>query len=773
MPTIRASAPRQVGWQPYGSVHTAAPRAVAPTANALLGLQRTVGNQAVVSMIALQRTSGTTTKVKTPLAERDFTHLHHKHRTDFGPGAQGGPPGQGTFGFGKKVEYLEGAEARLGGIAANEFGAALAAGPGYLGGQGYNDQLVEAAKDRAGAGYDMADVDEYALVDRNDAQLRDAGLNEAQITDLRGREKEIRAEREERDRVMNPTEATAGAMGSVAGFLGMYTSIRHIVKEGAGWPTLSTLISNTLGAGAALASTAKGATKAAGGSVSEEAVSGANAISSVFGTVKGAVDSVLSSIAFVRSFLRGEGHTAKYRKASDAVENVTGTSQSTLSAVSAGYETAGKALDHGDQAVPGLSLIVNAARLIKLIVGGVIAAFQRSVMRTFKGDKKKELVTTPVFQGAAKYLTKYVDDAKGYRIVHFDLSKPTRTDLHEGKLISEFNRVEAEDQRRLGELGPEITAATTARNTAQKATDDAEKDRDAANASAGARTNWENREQRDALTAARRRRRWKKRGEKLAHGVLTRIGSAPGPLADAAKKKATARQTRIDALRDAQDKDKSKKEEHRTAMDKSDAYVEAKAVTERAESELVGLTAEQKHRQDRQVEFTDKHKLNNWQALRDVFISTAFRQYESARQLQTIARKRIVRALTQGVPTLLSIAGDIATLSGVGAAAGVGTKATASGIKLLLGGFREGKQLYHNLKHDPSKSAKAKQEKRQALTLEIFKQVADADSITSQDARDAKQMLKATGVDMKTLYRYNSRPAEQGKLVFEALAQRE
>jgi hypothetical protein len=80
------------------------------------------------------------------------------------------------------------------------------------------------------------------------------------------------------------------------------------------------------------------------------------------------------------------------------------------------------------------------------------------------------------------------------------------------------------------------------------------------------------------------------------------------------------------------------------------------------------------------------------------------REYLLSKQLQEISAKRIQRgALNIGL-ALPGIAGDIAVLSGAGAAVGAGLKAGSGGAKLLAIGIRMGKQAYHNAKGDEKSS---------------------------------------------------------------------
>jgi hypothetical protein len=71
-------------------------------------------------------------------------------------------------------------------------------------------------------------------------------------------------------------------------------------------------------------------------------------------------------------------------------------------------------------------------------------------------------------------------------------------------------------------------------------------------------------------------------------------------------------------------------------------------------------------------------------------------EYEMQKELQYINRKRIDRQVLHISSALTSIAGDIATLSGVGATAGVGLKAASSVMELGAKGLRALKQWGRN-----------------------------------------------------------------------------
>jgi hypothetical protein len=91
--------------------------------------------------------------------------------------------------------------------------------------------------------------------------------------------------------------------------------------------------------------------------------------------------------------------------------------------------------------------------------------------------------------------------------------------------------------------------------------------------------------------------------------------------------------------------------------------------------------------------------------------------YELNKGLQEVAGKRINRAVLNIAAALPGIAGDIATLSGVGAAVGTGLKVAGSGIKVLSAGVRMIKQKVND---------KLGNEKSTAKKLERYKNMVDS-----------------------------------------------
>jgi hypothetical protein len=181
------------------------------------------------------------------------------------------------------------------------------------------------------------------------------------------------------------------------------------------------------------------------------------------------------------------------------------------------------------------------------------------------------------------------------------------------------------------------------------------------------------------------------------------------------------------------------------------------------------------------------------------------------RVLVDTVRKRIKRAYSQipeiivdGVAAgisivggLISIGADIAAVvsapTGVGTAAALATKTIASTVSSVLsGGLKVGKAIYkmarvgvRKIKQfardkgwsgtNQDKTSKAKLAKRKQETIRLMSMVA---SLTNYDPADdaskaaytrAQLRLKASGVDTMELFEKNGEPAEQAKMILEAL----
>ena len=124
------------------------------------------------------------------------------------------------------------------------------------------------------------------------------------------------------------------------------------------------------------------------------------------------------------------------------------------------------------------------------------------------------------------------------------------------------------------------------------------------------------------------------------------------------------------------------------------------------------------------------------------------REYLLSKQLQEISAKRIQRgALNIGL-ALPAIAGDIAVLSGAGAAVGAGLKAGSGGGKLLALGIRMGKQAYHNAKGD-EKSTANKAKMYDGIIKGIVGHIQTAD--TPEKKAKALREISASGMTTTTM----------------------
>lgn len=140
-------------------------------------------------------------------------------------------------------------------------------------------------------------------------------------------------------------------------------------------------------------------------------------------------------------------------------------------------------------------------------------------------------------------------------------------------------------------------------------------------------------------------------------------------------------------------------------------------------------------------------------------------EYLLSKNLQDIAGKRIQRGVLNVGLTLPAIAGDIAILSGAGAAVGGGLKAASGGGKLLAVGIRMGKQAYHNARGD-SKSEANKLKMYEGMITGIIGHVNQAGAMpnrrraeqAARSAAEAKAMREvvASGMAVSTMERYQS-----------------
>lgn len=165
-------------------------------------------------------------------------------------------------------------------------------------------------------------------------------------------------------------------------------------------------------------------------------------------------------------------------------------------------------------------------------------------------------------------------------------------------------------------------------------------------------------------------------------------------------------------------------------------------------------------------------------------------QYELAREMKSINKKRTTRGgLTIGIE-LVKIAGDIATLTGVGAQVGTPLKLVATGVGVALPIARAAKQSGRDRAANPDswkltkmvfnaeKSTAKKEERRSKdadLLIDMFVQLpaydANDDGIVKQ-YNNLYSFVRATGVNLFTLEKYKSEPDKMKEKLVEAMAER-
>jgi hypothetical protein len=148
-------------------------------------------------------------------------------------------------------------------------------------------------------------------------------------------------------------------------------------------------------------------------------------------------------------------------------------------------------------------------------------------------------------------------------------------------------------------------------------------------------------------------------------------------------------------------------------------------------------------------------------------------------ELGNIQDKREVRASLHIFTAMASIAGDIATLSGVGATAGVPLKALSAGVEGGMVGLRTIKQFGRDkgwAGFNAEKSSDKKHQKRVDHAKLIMKIVSSLPTPYANDHYQqydmAQKLLNATGVDTTELAAETD-PIGQLKLLVNAMKQRE
>ncbi|NJL14334.1 MAG: hypothetical protein HC913_15875 [Microscillaceae bacterium] len=158
-------------------------------------------------------------------------------------------------------------------------------------------------------------------------------------------------------------------------------------------------------------------------------------------------------------------------------------------------------------------------------------------------------------------------------------------------------------------------------------------------------------------------------------------------------------------------------------------------------------------------------------------------QFDLTRELKKVNRKRIIRMSLLIAADAASIAGEIATLTGLGGGAGLGLKLGAIGLKGGMKIARIVKQKFRDSGYgDQSKTSKAKHDTRVKHIKLIFKMIdthatQHATTPSSAAAQKSEQTIKAiveaVGVGYSTLMKYKTTPDKAAKLLYTALKKRE
>lgn len=136
--------------------------------------------------------------------------------------------------------------------------------------------------------------------------------------------------------------------------------------------------------------------------------------------------------------------------------------------------------------------------------------------------------------------------------------------------------------------------------------------------------------------------------------------------------------------------------------------------------------------------------------------------YMLSRNLQKIASKRIKRGVLNISTALPGIAGDIAILSGAGAAVGGGLKVAGSGAKVLAVGVRMGKQAYHNSKGD-EKSEANKLKMYDGMISGMVKSVIAADTLPASTPEEQTTRGQAEKKALNQVLASGMTPARMNK----------
>ncbi|MHA6484826.1 hypothetical protein ACX1C1_23330 [Paenibacillus sp. strain BS8-2] len=164
--------------------------------------------------------------------------------------------------------------------------------------------------------------------------------------------------------------------------------------------------------------------------------------------------------------------------------------------------------------------------------------------------------------------------------------------------------------------------------------------------------------------------------------------------------------------------------------------------------------------------------------------------YELAKEMKNINQKRMTRAGIEAGLEMANIAGDIATLSGAGAAVGISLKAAASGAKTGMSLFRRVKQYGRDKAAAPNassawgsvfdaeKSSDKKHNKRSKDADLILDMVSKLPERTDTDDEKGQyqrvlNFIEATGCSTKALFRVNGDIVKQRELLMDSMKQRD
>ncbi|MEN9936404.1 MAG: hypothetical protein RLZZ387_2983 [Chloroflexota bacterium] len=150
--------------------------------------------------------------------------------------------------------------------------------------------------------------------------------------------------------------------------------------------------------------------------------------------------------------------------------------------------------------------------------------------------------------------------------------------------------------------------------------------------------------------------------------------------------------------------------------------------------------------------------------------------YHVATEMKKINQERVVEGSVDIGVEVVKIAGDIATLSGVGAVAGMPLKFIASGVNLGRSAYKKGMQLYYDKTNDAENSTQAKNARRVGHARTILEMARDLPNLSTPPKQGevapykvVERLIAATGVDLAALYRKKT-AKEQIELLVKGMA---